>query len=94
MTGDSARPDTESKGRRRLRSEWKSETTWRRHEIAGRLEKLQQGLDGKRFKELLARVEKVLDEARLPLTVRKKLEASITLERGTPEPGESEKKDE
>lgn len=94
MTGESALPEKGAKGRSRLRAEWRAETTWRRHEIAGRLKDLQRGLNETNFKKLLDRVEKVLSDAELPITVRRKLEASVTIEHEKPsleEPKEDDK---
>ncbi len=66
--------------RERHHSDWKAESTWRRHEISGRLKALQSHMDDKHFREILDRVDKVLRDVNLPLTVRKKLEASLTFE--------------
>ena len=68
-------------GRRRLRAEWRAETTWRRHEISGRLKDLANEMSPERVKAMLDKVDKVLNEARLPVTVTKQLTASTTIER-------------
>ncbi len=59
MTGDSAMPNEGAKGRARLRAEWRAESTWRRHEILGRIQSIEAGL--KDANKLVQRVTKVLD---------------------------------
>ncbi len=90
MTGDSQQPKEERKPRDRLRSEWKAESTWRRHEIASRLNALDKKIGREKMASILDKIEKMIDEQSLPIKVTKSLEASVKVEREKPKEDKKE----
>ena len=83
------------KGRSRLRAEWRAESTWRRHEISGRLKELERNIkthqDELDFRALREKLDEALAIAKAPVRVTKSLTAEASIERELPEKTEEEK---
>ena len=100
MTGDSSLPtgvEPLLKGRSRLRAEWRAESTWRRHEISGRLKELERNIRQHEneldFRALLAKIDEALVIAKAPVKLTKSLTAEASIERELPEKTEEKKDD-